>query len=337
MTALPRSLQTLFVDAKNARAQQETPEAPGEYDYVLQAVDDFVDGLCRGEYTKELYWECIATDCEEDGDWDSAKAAYHNILDLEGDSRFHRWKVFNSLAQLHALLGEDDLAQKYFKAATKESKDDNSDVLCRQSLSQESWHLIRLGRIQPALILAREGLSTKTDDVADLMTAKLLTSLAMCFLAKGRHRKTYQLIQQAWQHLEVLRGSLDDAGVMQDATGVHGTYCTWWRVQAEYLRMMGDSIGELHALENSLDKARYVAIPSQLPGPFADARVMQTLLAITDALQRTGRADEASVHLAEADAIQRFRKLPVSARSASLVSSRPDLRTPRLKWWYFGR
>ena len=190
MTALPRSLQSLIADAQRSQLQRETTEAPEEeYDWINESIDEFFDGLCRGEYTEDLYWECVTDDCEEDGDWDGAKAACQKIIELEDDSIFVRCKAYSRLAGLHALLGEENFALENYHAATLESKNDDCDVFHRLCLYRESWQLIRMARFRAASVLAREGLSMREDDFADFIQAELLTALAMCYLAKGRINK----------------------------------------------------------------------------------------------------------------------------------------------------
>ncbi len=339
MTALPRSLQAMIEDARNAQARPSTSVAAEENDEACQAVEEFIDELCRGEYTQTLYWECVATDRLEDGDWEGAEAVYHEILalDLDSDSMLDRCKAFGDLAALHKWLGQDDLALQNFHAATCEAKKDDIDIIYRVSLLQESWQLVRMARFRPALILAREGLSTVTEDDNDhLSVAGLLTVVAMCYLALGRSRKVRKRLQEAWQHLEALRAHCEATGMLEMASGIHTVYYAWWRVEALYLRTMGDDVGELRALEQSLKKARDISTSWQEECPLSHARVMCALLANAEALQRAGRAEETSDLLAEADDIFQRRKLPESARCASLVPSQPIVKRPSLFWRLFG-
>ena len=341
MTTLPRALQSLIADAQRVRAQPETHDADDlddEFSESLLAADKFVDELSRGEYSQELYWECVATDCEEEGDWERAKAAYQKVVDLVADSGFDRWKAYDDLARLHALLGEDGLALQDFHAASCALKGEPADVLYRFALLKEAWHLVAMERFSSALALARKGHSTKSRDSDDPMDdAALPTVIAACYLAQGRTNKARKFLRRAWQRLESLRAELEAVYGIEDATCVHSAYGTWWSVQAEYLRVQEDHGAELSALENSLAQARLVARHWDEACPYRSAAVMRLLLVIADALERSQRGDEASAYVAEADEIFHRRRLPSSARrSVSLLPSRSGSRKPRLWRWLFG-
>jgi len=85
-----------------------------------------------------------------------------------------------------------------------------------------------------------------------------------------------------------------------------------------------DRASKIAALEQSLEKARCVASPAHFPDALSDAVVVERLLAAADAMRRSGRADEASAYMAEADEIAQHRKLPDSARRRGLAPSQPD-------------
>jgi len=333
MSVIPKSLQSLIHEAKAGWEVSDSIEGE-QTDSVIEAAYEFVDDLSRGVYSQELYLNCVADDCEEVADWNGAKDACHQIIELRDFSHLDRWRAHARLGDLHALLEENDSAIEHYHTATAEAKNDDSEVLCRCSLSQEAWQLVWSARFEEARSLARNGLSIKSDVDDELGTARLLLVLAVCDLSERRTRKSNKMIQEAWRRLEDLEYRLEQLELMQDATGVHRTYCTWWSVKAEYLRVRGDVRGEFHALSHAVEKARYIANPLQMPGPFADARVVRTLLALADALRRDNLSEEAIAHLNEADEIMSRRGLPAAVKSPSLVLARPILKRSRFFWWW---
>src|SRR6266480_8157551 len=74
---LPKSLQSLIACAKAAVSNWDVNEDAD--DSKMQAGHDWTVRLSRGEYEDYLYWECVAEDCEEAGDWSGAKSAYRRI------------------------------------------------------------------------------------------------------------------------------------------------------------------------------------------------------------------------------------------------------------------
>ena len=317
MLAIPKSLQSLIREARRIKSAQSenSPNDPGE----LGTVDDFLEGLCREEYSRELYLICLADDCEELGDWEGAEDAYREIIGLDESSSYDRFRAYSRIGSLSSLVGRSEAALENFQFATAEARSDESKALVSLALSQEAWQLMSLGEYSQAEKLASKGLEF-SEEVEDILgKVKLLTVLAVCELAKSRMQRFQERSEEAWQELEALRAICEEHGVFQDAAGIHTAFCTWWRVQAEYQRVNGNREDEISALTNSLDKARYVASQSQVEGPRADAIVARTLLSLAASLRLAERSEEAITHTQEADEIALRRKLPGVTALSNLV------------------
>ena len=336
MSTLPRSLQALIREAREIKAREDLREANEETDDdAIASADDFLDGLSRGEYSQDLFFDCLADDCEEDADWEGAKAACGQILALPEVTDFNRWKAHNRLGALHAFLGEVQPALEHYRAAAEAAKRQDSNALFRTSLSYEAWLLIWSDRIQEARELAGLGLKTinpEMDFSDGLGAAEMHLILSACDLKEGRLRKTKKSLEEVWQLLDETEACLEDYG-MKDAAGVVSARGTWWNLQAEYFRAKGDTDGELRALHESLEKARFFTAPSKFPGPHTDAHVVRILLTIADALQRADRSAEATAYSDEADAIIRRGRLPENVRRPHRALAPPKSKRSFFSWW----
>lgn len=111
---LPKSLQAMIADAKTAIANWDPNEDAD--DHILQGVRDWTLRLSQGEYDDNMYWECVAEDCEENGDWEGAITAYRRILDPQ-PSGFDHWKACLDIAFIYNLLGDSKAALRYYQRA----------------------------------------------------------------------------------------------------------------------------------------------------------------------------------------------------------------------------
>src|SRR5947207_15625531 len=105
---LPKSLQSMIEDAKRAVAHWDPREDEG--DPILQAGRDWTLRLSRGEFEDDLYWECIAEDREEVGDWKGALSAYRRIVDLHDLNGTGYSKAYSAMGAVQRLLGDDQAA-----------------------------------------------------------------------------------------------------------------------------------------------------------------------------------------------------------------------------------
>jgi tetratricopeptide (TPR) repeat protein len=327
---LPKSLQSLIGDAKAAIADWGSTEDADDPE-LMQFMRDWTERLSRGEFEDYLYWECVAEDCEELGDWEGAKAAYSNILD--GPS-IHYWKALSTLGSLQHMLGEHDAALKSFASAAK-SELPKGSVLWRHTIVKQAWQLLLMARVRQAQRLTRSGLSTLprcSDDY--LGQAKLYIAAAACHLASNKTEAAQKALSQAWELLESLRATLEVHDQMHDALGVHYTYGVWWRVEATRRRLSGEGGQEIAALECAVEKARFCAGPSGWPRWDFDLELMRTLVELTAAFERQGRTQEAAATRAEAEALRIRRHFPETACIRWLQTFPPTApRTSRM--WEF--
>src|SRR5262249_18535368 len=107
--------------------------------------------LSRGEYQEDLYWECIAEEREERGEWNAAIDAYRKILDLSDASYFELCKAHVSIGTLQALLWQDAAALASFRAVSSIcTANDSSLILWRFYVRHEISQLLRTGHTRRA-------------------------------------------------------------------------------------------------------------------------------------------------------------------------------------------
>jgi hypothetical protein len=330
---LPKSLQACIRDAKAAIAEWDSSEddEDPEFDRVIR---DWIERLSRGEYEDYLFWECVAEDCEEAGDWEAAKAAYSNILDGPG---IHHWKALCSLGFLQQMLGEHDAALKSFALAAR-SELPKGSVLWRHSIVKQAWQLLLMGRTRQAQRLAKSGISTLHSCPGDYLgQVKLYIVAASGHLAVNKQDAAQKALSQAWQLLESLRATLEAHDQMKDALGVHATYAFWWRVKARQRWVSAESDQELAALDRAVEKVRFCAGPYGWPRWDFDLELMRSLGELAAAYERQGRTQDAAATSAEAEAIRSRRHFPETAYVRWLETApRQFLRVSRI-WEFFRR
>src|SRR3954451_14394829 len=152
---LPKSLQRMIADCQNAVANwgtEEDAEDPG-----MKAGNEWALRLRRGEFEKDLYWDCVADDCEEAGDWQGALSACRKILDLPGLPEMDYAKALGSIAAIQSLLGDESDALASDHRATASLRDDTR-ILSRCFIAREISQLIRMGNTRRPRKLIWRGL-----------------------------------------------------------------------------------------------------------------------------------------------------------------------------------
>lgn len=226
----------------------------------MRFADDWWEQLSRGEYDQSLYWECVAEDCEDAGDWNDAIAAYRQILDLPEAHEYERGKAYSCLAAIQRLLGDEDASLESRHNASAIGRP-FSNVLARQYLCSEASQLLRMNRINDARRLFEEGLAThdENDLVDHLGMAKLLTVFAQCELADNQPESARKSLTAAMGWLESLRAAHESVGAMEDAIGVVAAYARWWQAAAAEFDLTGDYESAIDALCKARDYATQCA------------------------------------------------------------------------------
>lgn len=278
----------------------------------LDASKDWTVRLSRGEYDQRMYWQCVAEDCEAEGNWNGAKSAYSRLIELEADSQQHGFlSAHSDLAGLHSLLGEQAAALNHARRATAiEERNSVTRIAYRCAVVHEAWLLLRAGRIRAARRLIKRGLASFEEDCPDgLGYAKLAIAWAACDVAARRADAADEWLQSAWCYLEAVRESLTIDGFGDTASGLQGAYRTWWCVEANRRRLIGDGPGEIDARKQSVACARRAATGWNRVG--WDASVMRALRSLASAQYRQGQIEEAAKTQEEAESIRLRWRLPI--------------------------
>jgi tetratricopeptide (TPR) repeat protein len=311
---LPKSLQSAIADCRNAVANWDAEE--GANDPILQAGNDWMLRLSRGEFEQDFYWECVAEDCEEAGDWWRAIEAYRKILDLPDLYSFNYSKAHTLIAAIHRLLGDDAAALASYEAATAALLPHDEGIFWRHRIGNQIFQLVRMGHIRRARRLVRRGLENHEHESVDhLGIARLLIGLARCELAVQQPDRACQFLQQAWHWLDTLVQSFeDDSESLRAAAGIDSTYVTWWRTEATRRRLTDDTGGEIEALQHAIEKTRLCFDPGGWQRPWHELALMRLLLRAADAYDEASRPFDAAASNAAADEIFSRRKFPESAK-----------------------
>jgi tetratricopeptide (TPR) repeat protein len=303
---LPRSLQELIADARQSLERWESePEA--EPDEILDGVKEWTARLARGEYEQDLYWECVAEDCERAGDFHGAIVAYEKIVRMAGQGGVRRMQALSGLARLHELLGDDRRSLKCLRAAVRGAKADDetgSGIFLRHSLYAEARHQVRRRRVRASRRLIARGFATFKEGHQDhLGYAKLQIASAECDVAAGNVAGADEELRPAWEALEQLaewtRPLDEETG---PASGVEAGFAEWWSVEARRRRLGGDPSAEADAWQKAVEHLRRGGKGwDNLSWNVAVARTLEKL---ADACARHGRTEAAGEARAEADAIR---------------------------------
>jgi tetratricopeptide (TPR) repeat protein len=310
---LPKNLRSLIADAKAAVERwEDDADEPETDDEILNASKEWTVRLSQGEYEADLYWKCVAEDCEEAGNWDGAKAAYRKLLSLNPDS-FTQAFAYSSLASLCSILGEHKQALVYHHAASASERNKISNILYRRYLVDEASQLLRMGRIRAARRLASRGLATieiGNEDNLNLVLLKMI--VAHCQLKQRESIKAGELLSEAWSILEALRATSEQWGT-EIGCGVHSAYSRWWRLEAQRRQFAGQAEAEIEAWQNSLDHVRRGAVGWDRIG--WDISIVRALELLADAYERNGRINECVEARTEAGKIRDRWHLPANDKS----------------------
>ncbi len=332
----PKSLQAMIADAKTAIANWDSNE--GADDPIVQRAKDWLLRLSQGQYDDNLYWDCVADDLEEAGDWRGAVLAYQKILDLRSASLTEHCKAHASIAAIQRMHGEDDAALASFKNATRKAKEFHL-LLWRRYVLSEISQLLRMRFVRRARSLVRKGFAAHQPKNNDhLGIAQLLILSAQCDLARGRPAEAAKSSQLAWDWLDVLVQdvlSVREDG-LRDACGVHHAYANWWCTEAKRHRLAGEGASEIDALSNAIERARLCFDRDGWRAHWDDLSLMHILLQIADAYNRHGQKRNSETARAEAEEIRARRKFPLS-RDALELRPRPPLliriAEATRRWW----
>lgn len=340
MKTLPRNLQRMISDARwTVENREPTSECPTseciEQDEatkaILRGVDEWLENLSRGEFDQELYWTCQAEDCEEDGDWQGALAAYRQILALESRHYVAYSKAHRGLACIFNLLGQEDDALRHCHMAAHVPADESLDTIQKNAVCDEAWQYLRSKQVAKANLLLSRLLAQVADPDEDgFAYAHLFIVSSACHVMIGQGRCARKLLSQSWCALDSLSDSLTSSGIADgsvDPPGVMSLRGTWWLVEAERCRQIGKPKAELGACRESLRIAKHLAADDPVSIVGAEYTVMRRLLSLAEACQRQGLTDESAAQFNEAEAIAERRKFPEAAkRSFSLQPvSRPSV------------
>jgi tetratricopeptide (TPR) repeat protein len=262
------------------------------------------------EYEPTLYWECVADDCEEAGDWTGAKAAYQQVLQLPDAGQFDRCKALSQLAGIQHLLGEEDDALESFHSAS-ELAGSSSDILARHYYVNEATYLLGVGQRNEARKLVEEALENydETQLTDHLGIARLLTLYSRCQMYDGELESASESLRLAWEWLEGIEPLYEVDNTMP--LGIVGAYARWWQASAKRFELAGDDESAIDALCKARDLATQCA--EQDDGWFryqSDYYQMHVLRELATAYSKDDRFEEASEAEQKADEIQQRRKFP---------------------------
>lgn len=264
--------------------------------------DEYFIRLSRGEYDEQLYTECVAEDCEVDGDWDGAKEAYNKVL-AHADDNFTARKALVALAHIHALLNEDRPALAYYRRASRLLRRDESRIFYRSCLVAEGRQLMSMGRVWATQRCVRRGFATFESGHEDYLNyANLLTLRAACELARRRAAAAEFSLREAWQALEQLSEIRRNIGLEDEGSGVHAAYATWWKTEGVRRSLVGDMAGEVEAAQHAVDRMRRGA--KGWDNLAWNAGVMRALQRLADAYERNNQRNDAAQSRSEAEELR---------------------------------
>ena len=314
---LPKSLRQMIADCQNAIANWDSENVNEDSDSkaLLDSTRDWTLRLSRGEFEQDLYWECVADDCEEAGDWAGALSAYQQILSLPDELGLTHSKALTGIALLQRLQGHDGAALKFYHLATAKSTK-LGGAMAKVHLVSEALQLLRMGHIRRARRLIRQGRTEVPCEIVDhLGTAQLLIASAKCDLADNKTATANQSLRNAWEWLDALVQSYaGDEDFLRQAAGIHLAFATWWSTEARRRKIAREELSETVALENAIEKVRLCFTPCGYQRPCYDLRLMNLLLQLADAYERVSLMADAAMPRKEAEAIFITRRFPESAK-----------------------
>jgi hypothetical protein len=310
MKTLPRSLQQLISEARRIVDERESEPDPPEQDPIMQGVDDWLVGLSRGEFDQELYWQCQAEDCEEDGDWEGAIAANRQIVGIEFQHGISHSLAHRRLSWLFDLLGYEASALHHCQLATHVFGKEVLETLHAEAVVGEVWQLLGMQSYAAASQRIDQLLAEPIDWGDHCFSyAHVCLTRAACRVAEGRGRDAKKHMVECRRVLDDLSASLSDTET-EMPPGILNMLGAWWLVQAERNQLIGDLSAELYARRESLKIAEQLASDDPLSVVHAEYSVMRRQLALAAACDRQGLAEEAAKHRVRADQICVRRKFP---------------------------
>jgi hypothetical protein len=314
LAALPKRLQSMIVECQQVIANWQSEE--GGDDPMDQSMKDWALRISRGEFDDCQYWQSVAEEHEENGDWASATNAYAEILKSPTTSEFDRGRAHSWIGQIQGLWGDNGAALNSYSLASQLAKQ-GSIVMWRCYIVCEIRCLQRMGEIDGAFELTKLALAEPIYDLVDhLGIARLIIAGAECEIANQNLHSAGEALQGAWQWLDAMVSSFGEDEA-RDAKGVQATYANWWCAEADRCRLARDVQSEISALGQAREKAELCFFPDGWQGPWDDLRMMKIMLRTAEAYERGARPDEARAARDEADTIFVRRKFPESVRNRS--------------------
>jgi tetratricopeptide (TPR) repeat protein len=303
---LPHSLQALMADARESLERWE--REPIDFDDEQQAdwLRDWTLRLSRGEVDDDLYWKCVAEDCEREGDWEGAIAAYDKVL-AATDS--HPFSPHANIAAILSLLGRHAEALKRFRLAVKQLATEEVRIFYRVALADEACQLLSMGRARSAQRVVEAAMLTFEEETEDgLGLARTVTLRACCALELKDRTTAKEALDAAWSMLEDLQK------VYPGGSGVHHMAAMWWRAEAKRRQLAGEAATEIEAWEQAVTEAKAAA--EGWDRLSSDANVMRRLLNLAEAYERHWQTDEATESRREAETLRAKWHLPVASAPA---------------------
>jgi tetratricopeptide (TPR) repeat protein len=295
-----------MADARESLERWE--REPIDFDDEQEAawLRDWTLRLSRGDVDEDLYWKCVAEDCEREGDWEGAIAAYDKVL-AAADS--HPFSPHANIGVILSLLGRHEEALERYRLAVKQLATEEVPIFYRVALADEACQLLSMGRARAAQRVVEAAIRTFEEETEDgLGLARTVTLRACCALERKDLTTALEALNAAWSMLEDLQQ------VYPGGSGVHHTAALWWRAEAKRRQLAGETATEIEAWEQAVKEVKAAAEGWDRLG--CDANVMRRLLNLADAYERHGRTDEATRSRRAAETLRAKWHLPAASAPA---------------------
>ena len=247
-----------------------------------------------------------AGECEANGDWAGAEAAYREALSsLEAaEQPVLMVKAHVDLSRLFGLLGQWDKASDCARVATAIAR--RTDIPWVQVLALRAEATCALARSDnaDALRAATEAVELhSTDPIFELSRAQVLVLRARCFEEGGE-------IDAAERDLTAAKEDLFGPMSSPLFAGMQAAGASWWATTARIIARKGDLETAAEAWSSAVKLQRHVASLPQAAGPYTLEALASALQFQGEALRAIGQPDEAEKALAEARRIRSELGLP---------------------------
>src|SRR5262249_590818 len=169
-----------------------------------------------------------ACECESNGDWQGAEAAYQAILNRSGDEAASSYKAHNDLAGFYKLLNQKEKLIEHSQLATEAARKQDLAILVLMAIREEVAVLLSFDMFGEASRLVAEASSIlKSEDSRklDVLGASIFAQRAHCNLLRGDTDAAAEDIKAAFDILEPI-APLESAG------GIRSALAYTWTVEA---------------------------------------------------------------------------------------------------------